>query len=192
MHIYLPCRCIFFLDFFIHRKSQWSARGITWRLQEMQYTQIPAYFSYFTCSQSAEEEEVAWLVAAAESCSAERSAQSFRDGKEGCRERDGNYLSLASSCQPLSGFRSSATEWRETNKSEKRQAGKGDMLPQESTCLVDLFLGTPCANYTISLCGCDEKQSSGCKLKSCSSFLLFIALGSLPPWGVFHKAGLAS
>lgn len=94
-------------------------------------------------------------------------------------ERDGNYLSLASSCQPLSGFRSSATEWRETNKSEKRQAGEGDTLPQESTCLVDLFLGTLRANYTISLRGCDEKQSSSQSRGLKSSFWVFVVLS---PW----------
>lgn len=111
-------------------------------------------------------------------------------GREGCRGRDGNYLSLASSCQPLSGFRSSATEWRETNKSEKRQAGAAGVLPQESTCLVDLFLGSPRANYTISLRGGGAKQSSGCKLKSCSSFCCSSARVASPRG--FPTAGLAS
>lgn len=30
----------------------------------------------------------------------------------------------------------------ETNKCERRQAGRGDMPPHENTCPVDLFLGT--------------------------------------------------
>lgn len=30
----------------------------------------------------------------------------------------------------------------ETNKCERRQAGRGDMPPHENTCPVDLFFGT--------------------------------------------------
>lgn len=133
----------------------------------MQYTQIqqtPASVSHFTCSHSAEGEEEVAAAAAAVSCS----AQSFGDGK-GRMQRERWKRSLACFLLPASFRLPLLSNWVKRDKSEKRQA-KGDVLPQESTCLVDLFLGTPCATYTISLWGDDVKQSPGCKLKSCSRF----------------------
>lgn len=181
---------LFFFNLLLYIKSQWSAGGHhiidnstnlsrTAIYTDTTHTVISLILHWcFTWCWGGE----GCLVGC---CSAERSTQSFRDGKEGCREREREMETIshfASFCQPLSGFRSSATEWRETNKSEKRQAAKGDMLPQESTCLVDLFLGTLCANYTISLC--DEKQSSRCKVEKLFKFGVFPSAWAAGPPGV--------
>lgn len=142
-------------------------------------------FFLFPCSHSAEEAKAVGLVVL-QKAAVHKEARWASGMEREDAARDGNRLSLASSCQPLSGFRSSATEWRETNKSEKRQAGNGDTLPRESTCLVDLFLGTQRANYSKSLCGCDEKHNSHCKLRSCSSFCCSL------PWAACPEARWAS
>lgn len=132
----------------IYIKSQWSARGITALV--FRKCNIHRYIKlfYFTRPQSAEEEGG---CPAAESCSAERErAESFRDGK-GRMQRETWKLSLPRSLARFllpASFQASVPQQlseEKTNKSEKRQAGEGDVPPQESTCLVDLFLGTRCA-----------------------------------------------
>lgn len=157
MHIYLIWNWFFALTL-LHIHFQWSAEGITQRLQhqssQMQYTQMPWSLLISLILHVLKRRRLpGWFCCRELQCEKERVVHwaSGMGGKDA--ERDGNSLSPASSCHSLSGFRSSATEWKETNKSEERQAGKGDTLPQESTCLVDLFLGTLCANYTISLWG---------------------------------------
>lgn len=135
---------------YIYIKSQWSARGITALV--FRKCNIHRYIKlfYFTRPQSAEEEGG---CPAAESCSAERERAELQgwEGKdaEGDVETISPSLarSLARFLLPAS-FQASVPQQlseEKTNKSEKRQAGEGDVPPQESTCLVDLFLGTRCA-----------------------------------------------
>ena len=58
-----------------------------------------------------------------------RGDKSFRDRREGCRERDGNYLLPASSCQPLSGaVPQQLSDQRQIKVSRDRHAATGEHL----------------------------------------------------------------
>lgn len=163
----------------LYIKSQWSAGAsrtdYSTSLQEMQYTQIqqtaffPLLFHLFSVRTVLKGRTLLLLQL---QCREKRTELRGWEAK-GCRGRDGNDLSTASSFQP-----SVPQQLREERRMKVRRDGEGDVLPQESTCLVDLFLGAPCETYTISLWGSDVKQSSGCELKSCFKPLLFSTLGT--------------
>lgn len=86
-------------------------------------------------------------------CGGKRRASGM--GREGCRGRDGKR-SLA--CVLLASlFQASVPQ----QLSEERQIKvRRDAPPQESTRLVDLFLGAPCKTYTMSVGGSDVKLES--------------------------------
>lgn len=59
---------------------------------------------------------------------------------------------------PASSLRASFQASVPQQLSEERQIKvRRDVPPQESTRLVDLFLGAPCKNYAVSLGGSDAK-----------------------------------
>lgn len=135
---------------YIYKISVECSRHHSTSLQEMQYTQIHQTLLFYTSTEC-------WRGGRLPGC---RKLQ-CREGA--CRELQGwegkdaegdvetispsLARSLARFLLPAS-FQASVPQQlseEKTNKSEKRQAGEGDVPPQESTCLVDLFLGTRCA-----------------------------------------------
>lgn len=109
VHAHLPAMETHRLPLFCV-KSQWSAAGgrhTEISLQEMQHTRIQSVFLHVHIVLKRRRPPGRSLL---QKAAVQREAHGASGvGREGCRGRDGNYLSLASSCQPLSGFRSSAT-----------------------------------------------------------------------------------
>lgn len=151
----------------VKKKSQWSAGAsqtdYSTSLQEMQYTQIQQAASFpplISPVHTVLKGRTLLLQ-----CGGKRRASGT--GREGCRGRDGK-LSLV--CVLLaSHFQASVPQ----QLSEERQIKvRRDAPPQESTRLVDLFLGAPCKTFTMSVGGSDVK------LESCFRISLF----STPVW----------
>lgn len=132
MHVCLPN--------FLDRRSHWSARGggVTSEITAQVFKKCnihrykhththTAYFSYVTSSHSAEEEEVAWLLAAA---AVQRELLQGWDGK-GKDAEGGRWKVLSRSLPPASLFQASVHQ----QLSEERQIKvRGDRQGKETCC----------------------------------------------------------
>ena len=109
-------------------------------------------------------------------------------GREGCRGRRGNYLSLARFLLPAS-FQASVPQQlseEKTNKSEKETGRRRRRAAtREHLSSRPIFRNTLCANYTIKSLRqrCEGKKAPAAKTgkkkkKKLSELLLFITVGS--------------